>query len=99
VQGDLEDAETEERAQPDRGERDPDLLEKILLRHRRDLAPRPTLDHLHQHRGGSLADRAAPAAEPDVRDRLAVAVEGDRDLVAAERVLPLRLGVGALDHP
>src|SRR5262249_31072113 len=55
----------------------------------------------HQHRRRRLRDRAAAAGELHVVDRLAVLAEldVDRDLVAAERVLTLRLGIGTLDHP
>ena len=64
------------------------------------VAVRP-FDHLHQHRGRRLRDRAAAARELDLVDRLAVLAERDvdRDLVAAERVLALGLGVGILDRP
>src|SRR5207247_214463 len=73
VQGDLQNAEAEQRAlQPDRRERDPDLLEQRFLRQLGDLLRLPALDHLHQHRGRGLADRAAPAGELHLVDGLAV---------------------------
>ena len=102
VQRDLEDAEAEQRAlETDRRQRDPDLLEQLLLRQLGDLASRLALDHLHQHRGGRLADRAAASRELHLVHRLAVLAEldVDRDLVAAEGIDPLRLGVRVLDHP
>src|SRR4029079_13362846 len=79
----------------------PDLLEQLLLRHRRNLGCALALHHLREHRGGGLRDRAPAAGEHDVVDRVAVLAEGDvdRDLVAAPRVLALGLGVGALHHP
>src|SRR5262249_51412650 len=54
----------------------------------------------HQHRRRSLADRAASTLEHDVADGLAVVVEGDGDrhLVAAERVDALRLRIRVLEH-
>ena len=94
--------EPEQRAlEPHRRQRDADLLEQVLLRQLGDLGRRPALDHLHQHRGRRLADRAAAAGELDLVDRLAVLAEldVDRDLVAAERVQALGLRVGVLDHP
>ena len=58
-------------------------------------------DHLRQHRGRSLRDRAATARELHLVDRVAVLAERDedRDLVAAERVLSLGLRVGILELP
>src|ERR671911_337603 len=51
VQGDLQDAETQDRAlEADRSERDSDLLEQLLLGESADVARLATLDHLHQHR-------------------------------------------------
>src|SRR5215208_6208101 len=46
-------------------------------------------------------DRAAAALEPNVVDRVSVVAELDRNghLVAAKRVLPLRVRVGVLEHP
>src|SRR5438046_634985 len=60
VQCELERRQAEDRAlQADGRERDPDLLEQLLLRHRRHVARLPALDHLGQHRGRRLTDRAA----------------------------------------
>src|SRR5262249_26801376 len=75
--------------------------ERLALVERGVLPGRTALRHLHQHRRRGLRDRAATAGELHVLDRLAVLVERDidRDLVAAERVLSLGLGVGMLDHP
>src|SRR4029453_6837647 len=95
VQCDLERGQSEDCAlQAHRSEGDPDLLEQILLRHRRHLARLPPLDHLGEHRGRSLRDRAAAPGELDVVDRVPVVAESneDRDLVAAEGVLAFRLG-------
>src|SRR5207253_11250836 len=94
--------EAEERAlEPDRRERDPDLVEKLVLRERGHLGRAPALHHLHQHRRRRLADRAAAAGELDLLDRVAVLLEADedRDLVAAERVLAVGARVGVVDHP
>src|ERR671937_635464 len=84
VQRDLEHAEAEQRAlEPDRGQRDAYLLEQLLLRKLGDLGRPPALDHLHEHRGRGLADRAPPPGELNVVDRVAVLAElhVDRDLV------------------
>src|SRR5205814_2858886 len=83
-----------------RAERDADLLEQLVLAHRRDALRGLTLRHLHQHGRRCLADRAAAARELDVVDHVGSRLERDvdRDLVAAERVLALGLGVRALDH-
>src|SRR5438552_1152347 len=99
VKCNLEHAETEDRAlEPDRRQRNPDLLEQVLFRKRRDLARGATLDELGQHRRRRLGDRAAATFEADLLDRLAVGgeLDRDRDLVAAERVLALcpRIRVG-----
>src|SRR3954471_5702352 len=102
MQRDLEDAEAEDRAlQPDRRQRDADLLEQIFLRQCRDLGRAAPLDHLCEHRGGRLRDRAAAALELHVVDRVAVVAERDvdGDLVAAQRVLPLRARVGVDNRP
>ena len=71
-------------------ERDADLLEQLVLRHRRDLLRCPALDEVGEHRRRRLADRAAAALEADVLDDVALAEpDRDRHLVTAERVLPL----------
>src|SRR3970282_1552341 len=50
MEGDLEDAEAEQRAlEPDRRQRNPHLFEQLLAGHRRDLGGRTPLDHLHEH--------------------------------------------------
>jgi hypothetical protein len=100
VQRELQDSETEQRAlEPHRRQWDADLVEELLLRHGGDFLRGPALDHLHEHRGRRLADRAAAAAELDVLDLVSVEADEDRDLVAAERVEALGLRVGVLDHP
>src|SRR5262245_7570925 len=96
MQRDLEDAEAEDRAlEPDRRQRNPYLLEQLVLRQGRDVGGLPALHHLGEHRRRRLRDRAAAALEADVVDRLAVLAEAheDRDLVTAERVLPLGMRV------
>src|SRR5207253_5253393 len=101
VERDLERREAQHRAlEADRGQRDPDLGEQLVLVERGDLLGGAALRHLHQHRRRGLRDRTAAARELHVVDRLAVLAERDvdRDLVAAERVLALGLRVGALDH-
>src|SRR5438067_10545245 len=60
MQRDLQYPEPQQRAlEPDRRERDLDLLEQLLFRQRRHIARRPALDHLRQHRRRCLGDRAA----------------------------------------
>src|SRR5215471_252770 len=89
VERNLEHAEPEDRAlEPDRGQLDPDLLEQLLLRQRRDVLRLPALDEVGEHRRRRLRDRAPAALEAHVLDRLAVVPEADRDrdFVAAERV-------------
>src|SRR3990172_2832923 len=79
---------------------DADLLEQLLLRHRGHVRCRAPADELGQHRRRRLADRAATTLEADVFDHVAVAeAHRDRYLVAAERVLPLRVGVARLEQP
>src|SRR3954447_12780336 len=100
VESDLQHAETEESAlEPDRRQRNADLLQQVLLGQSRDLTGAPALHHVHQHRRRGLADGAAAPLEHDVADRLGVVLERDRDrdLVAAERILALGGRVGALD--
>src|SRR4051794_12400264 len=102
VQRDLQDAQAEDRAlEPDRRQRDPDLGQELLLRELRHLGGGAAPHDVRQHRRRGLRDRAAAALEADVLDRLAVGgeLDRDRDLVAAERVLPLRVRVGVLDQP
>src|SRR5215218_378603 len=87
--------------EPHRRQRDAHLAEQLLAVELEHLARLPALDQLGQHRRGRLRDRAAAAGEFHVLDRLAVAGEGDedRDLVAAERVHSLGVGVGRRDLP
>ena len=100
VQRDLEDAEPEQRAlEPHRRQRDPDLLEQLVLRHRRDLLGGPSLDEVGQHRRRRLADRAAAPLEADASITSPVAEpHGDGHLVAAERVLALGDGVARVEQ-
>src|SRR5580765_3148792 len=73
MERDLEHAEAEDRAlQPDRRERDADLLEQVLLRQSGDLHRASTLHHLREHRRCRLRDRAAAALELHLFDRVAV---------------------------
>src|SRR5437763_14762193 len=84
VQGDLQPAEPEQRAlEPDRRQRDADLLEQLVFRQPRELLRLAPLRHVDQHRSRRLADRAAAAGELDVLARRAVvgARDVDRDLV------------------
>ena len=70
-------------------QRDPELVEELLLRHGGNLVGGLFLDEIAEHRGGRLADGAATAVEPDLLDDVAVSEShGDEDLVAAERILP-----------
>src|SRR5262245_9230923 len=101
VQRDLQHAQAQQGAlEADRRERDSDLLQQLVLRHRRDLLGAPALDQLHQHRGRRLADSATAALEANVSDRVTVAVErnGNRDLVAAERIQALGLRIRAVEE-
>src|SRR5438105_7127897 len=100
VQRDLQRRQAEHRAlEAHRRERDPDLVEELVLVERRDLARGAARHHLREHRRRGLRDRAAAAGELHLVDRLAVVGERDvdRHLVAAERVLALGFSVGALD--
>src|SRR5581483_1844009 len=102
VERDLEHAEAKDRAlEPDRRQLDPDLLEQLLLGQPRHVRSLPALDEIGQHRRRRLRDRAAAALEAHVVDRLTVGGEahGDRDLVAAERVLAFRVRVRLLERP
>ena len=102
VQSQLQRREAEQCAfQPDGRERDADLLEQLVARKRRHLRRASARHHLRQHRSGGLRDRTAAAGELHFVDRVAVVGEChvDRDLVAAERILSLRLRIGALDQP
>src|SRR5438270_14052887 len=97
VQGDLQRRQPEHRAlEPNRRERDADLLQQLVLVEDGDLGGRAPVHHLGQHRRRGLRDRAAAAGELHLVDRLSVVAERDvdGDLVAAERVLPLGLRVG-----
>src|SRR4029079_14134385 len=86
--------------QPDRREWNPELLEELRLRHRRDLVRRPSLDEIAEHRRGGLADRAAAAVESDLLDDVTLAESHrHRHLVAAERVLTLRPRVRRIEQP
>jgi hypothetical protein len=101
VERELERREPEQRAlQADGRERDTDLVEQLVAWKRRHFCCGPALHQLGEHRGRRLRDRAAAAGELDLVDRVTVFAEGDvdRDLVAAERVLPLGGGVGVLDQ-
>src|SRR5712692_10188591 len=101
MERDLQHAEPEDRAlQPHGREGNPDLLEQLLLRQVGDLRRLPSLHHLGEHRRRRLRDRAAATLELHVVDRVAVVAERnvDRHLVAAERVLPLRVRVRVLDR-
>src|SRR5207247_2511606 len=92
VQRQLQGRETEQRAlEPDRRQRDTDLLEQLVAWQSRDFGGTSSLHHLGEHRCRRLRDRAPSARELDLVDRVAVLTEGDedRDLVAAERVLAL----------
>ena len=80
-------------------ERDPELLEELLFRHRCNLRRGTPLDEIAEHRGRRLADRAASAVEADLLDDVAVAKpHGDRDLVSAERVLALGLRIRGIEE-
>src|SRR5262249_27484114 len=58
VERDLEHAEAEDRAlEPDRRQRDPDLLEQLVLAQPGDLGRSPPAHELGQHRGRRLRDR------------------------------------------
>src|SRR5919204_5965468 len=100
VERQLERRQPEHRAlEPHRRQLDADLLEQLVLVEDGHLARLPALDELRQHRGRRLRDRAAAALEAHRLDRLSVRCELDRDadLVAAKRVLALRLRVRRLD--
>src|SRR5438105_10136051 len=100
VERDLQRRQSEHRAlEAHRRERDADLLEQLVLVERRHLGGGAALHHLRQHRGRGLRDGAAATGELHLVDRLAVVAERDvdGDLVAAERVLPLRLRIGVLE--
>ena len=91
VQRHLQHAEPEQCAlETHGGQRDADLLQQLVLLHRRHVLGPPALDEIGQHRGRRLADRAAAALEADLLDHVALAESHrDRDLVAAQRVLAL----------
>src|SRR6266576_3625044 len=102
VERELERREPEQRAlEPDRAERDANLLEQIVARQRGDLRCAAALHHLRQHRGRGLRDGAAAAGELHLVDRVAVVAERDEDryLVPAERVLSLGAGIGVRELP
>ncbi len=63
------------------------------------LVERLALDLVGQEARAGLADRAAPAGEPDPVDDAVLDAEHQRDPVAAERVGALVGGVGVLDDP
>src|SRR5581483_2851517 len=99
VQGDLEDTHAENGAlQANRRQWDADLVEQLVLRHRRDLGGRAALDDLREHRRRGLRDRAAAPLEGDVRDDVAVEADVDRNLVAAERVLPFCVCIRGIEY-
>ncbi|MNL52148.1 hypothetical protein D3C87_1752980 [compost metagenome] len=57
------------------------------------------LDVGRHHRGRGLADGARVAGEGDLLDAIALHVEGERDVVAAHRVVAFGLAVGVLHRP
>src|SRR6187200_117084 len=64
MQRDLQHAEAENRAlEPDRRQRDADLLQQLFLRQRRDLSRASSLHHLDQHRRRRLRDSAPASLE------------------------------------
>src|SRR5688572_24673758 len=101
VQRQLEHAEAKDGALESNGrQRDPELVEELLLRHLGDLGRRLSLDEIAEHRGGRLTDRATATVEADRLDDITVSEpHRDQDLVTAERILALRLRVGWIQQP
>ncbi len=101
MQRELEHPEAEDRAlEPDRRERDAELVEKLVLRHGSHVAGGAALHEVAQHRRRRLADRAASAVEADLLDHVSLAeAHRDGDFVPAQRVLPFRLSIGMLEQP
>ena len=69
------------------------------LEQRLRLLPRLALDRRGHQRSRGPGDRAARALERDVADHVAIQLEPDRQLVAAERVVPFGPAVGVVHDP
>ena len=63
------------------------------------LGARLSFDRRRHERGRGFGDRTAFPEEADVGDAIVVDLEPERELVAAHRVPPLDLRVGALHRP
>ena len=61
------------------------------------LLARFSFNALCHHRSGRFGDRAAGALEADVADKIAVEIEIDGKVIAAERIEALRLVIRRLD--
>ena len=63
------------------------------------LVERLALERVGHQRRRRLGDRAAGALEPQILDHVALEVEVDRDFVAAQRVVALRVAVVGIRDP
>src|SRR5690606_18009949 len=64
-----------------------------------DLGARPALDGLGHQRGRGHRDGAAVALETQIRDAVALAAQRQRQAVAAQRIVALRLAVVRVQPP